>query len=73
MRYGQHSWKVMVGDKPAYYILGISPKLLSPERWQDHETVAYCWKSHWGDRYFRGGVQVDGKAFRLAWQRQTAA
>ena len=63
MRCGQYSWKMRIGDKPNYmfYCLGISSKPLSPQREGDHGTVAYCWKSRWGDQHFRDGVQVVGK------------
>ena len=59
--FGQHSWKVRLGYKPDFHCLGVSPKPLSPKRENDQETLACCWKSRWGHRYFRDGVQVDGK------------
>ena len=61
MRYGQHSWKVRIGDTPPCHCLGVSPKPLSSKRLNDHNTVAYCWKSLRGGQHIRDGVMADGK------------
>ena len=62
MHHGRYMWKVKIkGRSTTYCCLGVSPKPLSAQRWNDHKKTAFCWKTDGGSFYLRGGVQISAK------------
>ena len=60
MRHGHHTWKIRIGRDRNDHMFGIAPKLLSAQRKNDYDTVAYCWYSSDSDAWYQDGVQVTG-------------